>query len=42
MGKLAADRGPDLRHCLHRRQAIKPREQGVLQRRGNRERRQRA
>ena len=38
-GKLAADRCADLRDLLDRSQAIEPRHQGVLQGRGNRERR---
>ena len=40
IGKLAPQRGPELRQALHRRQAIQPRHQRVVQRGGNRQRRQ--
>jgi hypothetical protein len=39
MGKLAADRGTDLRHFLHWREAVKARKQRIMQGRGNRKRR---
>ena len=42
VGKLASDRGADLRHPPHRRQAVEPRHQRVVERRRDRKRRQRA
>ena len=42
MGKLAADHRPELRHLLHRGEAVEPRHQRIVQRCRNRERRQRA
>ena len=41
VGELAADRGADLRDLLDRREAVEAGEQRVVERRGNRERRQR-
>ena len=38
IGKLAPQRRPELRQALHRRQAIQPRHQRVVQRGGNRQR----
>ena len=38
IGKLAPQGGPELRHGLHRRQAVQPRHQRVVQRGGNRQR----
>ena len=40
VGKLAPQGGPELRQRLHRGQAIQPCHQGVVQRGGNRQRRQ--
>ena len=42
MGELAADRGADLRDLLDRGEAVEARKQRVVERRGDRERRQRA
>ena len=42
VGELAADRGADLRDLLHRREAVEAGQQRVVQRRRDRERRQRA
>ena len=42
IGKLAPDRGADLRDLLDRRKPVEARHQQILQRRGDRERRQRA
>jgi hypothetical protein len=42
VGKLASYRRADLRHQPHRRQAVQPRHQRVLQRRRDRKRLQRA
>ena len=41
IGELAPDRGGDLRDLLHRREAVKPRHERILQGRGDRERNQR-
>ena len=41
VGKLAPDRGSDLCHASHRREAVEPRHQRIVQRRRDRERRQR-
>ena len=42
IGEFAPDRGADLRDFLDRRQPVEPRHQRILQRRGDRQRRQRA